>query len=311
MADPQQTAIAAFDLGGTDLKAARIARDGSVHRFIRVPSRASEGEAALFEAIATAAARLDVANGPEIVGLGSPGVIHPVTGAIVDRTPNMKLPADFPMRDALERALGRRVVVDNDANCAALAEHHAGAARGASVSITITLGTGVGSGIVVEGRVLRGAFGGAGEVGHLPVGSDGPPCPCSVVGCAEPVASGAGLLRRAREARLDVETARDVFESRDPRAAALIARMVDHLARILGAATQVLNPNIIVVGGGVAQAGEKLFVPLRASVAKYTLASHHNSLRIVPAALGEQAGAIGAGLLAWQALTDVPAARRA
>src|SRR5436190_2112027 len=81
----------------------------------------------------------------------APGVIHPVTGGIVDRTPNVNLPADFPMRAVLERVLGRRVVIDNDANCAALAEHEAGAARGARVSITVTVGTGVGSGIVVEG----------------------------------------------------------------------------------------------------------------------------------------------------------------
>ena len=301
MAEALESGIVAFDLGGTELKAARIGADGSVRRFTRVPSRAMEGEAPLFAAIGSAAAELLLGEGPPVVGFGAPGVIHPVTGAIVDRTPNVTLPPDFPMRASLERALGRRVVIDNDANCAALAEHQAGAARGARVSITVTVGTGVGSGIVVDGRVLQGAFGGAGEVGHLPVGSAGPPCRCGVVGCGEPVASGSGLLARAREAGLDVDGARDVFESRDPRAEALIAEMVDHLARMLGAATQVLNPDVIVVGGGVAQAGEKLLAPLRASLEKYTLASHRRRLRLVPAALGERAGVIGAGLQAWQA----------
>jgi glucokinase len=291
---------AAFDLGGTELKAARIAADGRVHGFTRLPSRANEGEGPLFEAIADAGRRLEVARLDGVVGFGSPGVIHPVGGMIVDRTPNVRLAADFPLRERLEALFGRPVAIDNDANCAALAEHVAGAAKGARVSITVTVGTGVGSGVVVDGHVLHGAFGGSGEIGHMPLGSDGPACGCGVVGCAEPVASGAGLLARAREAGLVADSARDVFESRDPRAAALIARMVDHLARMLGAATQLLNPDVIVVGGGVAQAGEKLFVPLRVALERYTLASHRKALRVVPAALGEQAGVIGAGLMAWR-----------
>ena len=295
------SSLLAFDLGGTVLKAARIAAGGRVERFTRVPSNAGDGEAPLFAAIAAAARQLDLDDSPGVVGFGSPGVIHPASGIIVDRTPNVRLTPDFPMRERLERLFERRVVIDNDANCAALAEHEAGAAKGARVSITVTVGTGVGSGIVVDGRVVQGAFGGAGEVGHVPVGSEGPPCGCGVVGCAEPMASGSGLLARAREAGLDVDSARAVFESREAVAAELIDRMVDHLARILGAATQVLNPDVIVIGGGVAQAGEKLFAPLRSALERYTLASHREQLRLVPAALGEQAGVIGAGLLAWQA----------
>ena len=295
------SSLVAFDLGGTELKAARIADGGRVERFTRVPSMAADGEAPLFAAIAAAARELGMHDSAGVVGFGSPGVIHPASGIIVDRTPNVRLTPDFPMRERLERLFDRRVVIDNDANCAALAEHEAGAAKGARVSITVTVGTGVGSGIVVGGRIVQGAFGGAGEIGHVPVGSEGPPCRCGVRGCAEPMASGAGLLARAREAGLDVESARDVFESRDPRAVAVIERMVDHLARILGSATQVLNPDVIVLGGGVAQAGEKLFAPLKAALERYTLASHRERLRLVPAQLGEQAGVIGAGLMAWQA----------
>jgi len=295
------SSLIAFDLGGTELKAARIAAGGRVERFTRVPSMAGDGEAPLFAAIALAARQLDVADSPGVVGFGSPGVIHPASGIIIDRTPNVRLTPDFPMRDRLERLFDRRVVIDNDANCAALAEHEAGAAKGARVSITVTVGTGVGSGVVVEGHVLKGALGGSGEIGHMPLGSDGPPCGCGVVGCAEPLASGSGLVARAREAGLRVESARDVFESADPRAAAVITRMIDALARMLGAATQLVNPDVIVVGGGVAQAGERLFVPLRSALERYTLASHRKHLRVVPAVLGEQAGVIGAGLMAWRA----------
>lgn len=293
--------ILAFDLGGTDLKVARIAGNGTVHGFTKLPSNAIHGEAALFEAITLAADSVGQANHLGIAGFGSPGVLHPESGIIVDRTPNLRLPPDYPMKTRLEALLGTRVVIDNDANCAALAEHTAGAARGARVSLTVTVGTGVGCGIVIDGRVLRGSFGGAGEIGHMPLGSDGPRCRCGVVGCAEPMASGAGLVARAQEAGLEVLSAREVFESADPRAALVIEHMVDHLARMLGAATALLNPDVIVVGGGVAQAGEALLAPLRAACERYMLGSHRKALRIVPALLGEQAGVIGAGLGAWQA----------
>lgn len=295
--------ILAFDLGGTDLKVARITGHGAVHGFTKVPSNASQGEQALFAAISHAASTVGYDGSPAWAGFGSPGVLHPVSGIIVDRTPNLALPPDFPMRQRLETVLGKQVAIDNDANCAALAEHTAGAAKGARVSLTVTVGTGVGCGIVIDGRVLKGSFGGAGEIGHLPLGSTGPACGCGVAGCAEPMASGSGLVARAREAGLTVNNARDVFESNDPRAAAVIEQMIDHLARMLGAATVLLNPDVIVLGGGVAQAGDKLFGPLRARTERYMLGSHRHHLRIVPAALGEQAGVIGAGLSAWQAQT--------
>ncbi len=302
------TPLLAMDLGGTDLKLGRVGAAGDVHGFVRVPSRAAEGEGALFAAIAAAAAAAEPDRRSAVVGFGSPGVLDPETGVIQDRTPHLKLPPEFPMRERLERLLGRRVVIDNDANCAALGEHLAGAARGARVSITVTVGTGVGAGIVVDGHVLKGAFGGAGEIGHMPLGSTGPACACGVEGCAEPLASGSGLVSRARERGLAVASGEQVFASADPRAAGAIAELVDHLARMLGAATQLVNPEVIVLGGGLAQAGERLFASLRTRLERYTLASHRRRLRLVPASLGERAGVIGAGLQAWQAVGE-PARR--
>lgn len=294
------TTLLAFDLGGTDLKVGRVDARGDVHDFQKLPSRASEGEASLFAAVTEAARTVGASAAHGAAGFGSPGVLHPVHGHIVDRTPNLNLAPDFPMRQRLEGVLGRRVAIDNDANMAALAEHSAGAGKGARVSLTITVGTGVGCGIVVDGRVLKGAMGGAGEIGHMPLASTGPACGCGVEGCAEPMASGSGLIARAREAGLDVSNAREVFESNDPRAAEAIARMIDHLARMVSAATALLNPDVVVIGGGVAQAGPKLFGPLEAACKRYMLASHRQHLRIVPATLGERAGVIGAGLAAWQ-----------
>jgi glucokinase len=290
----------ALDLGGTDLKAARVSASGEVLEFVRVPSHASESAAALMAALL--AASRPWREGAVALGLGCPGVIHPGTGALVDETPHLALPRDFPIRAQLEQATGLPVAADNDANCAALGEHGAGAARGARVALVITVGTGVGCGIVIDGRVLRGAWGGAGEIAHMGQGSTGPACRCGVEGCAEPVSGGEGVAARAREAGLDAPDARAVFAAAgagDAVASRLVAEMADALGRQVACAIQTVNPEIVVIGGGVAEAGEALLAPLRAAIGRYAQPSHRRGLRIVPAALGNRAGVTGAGLMAW------------
>ena len=291
----------ALDLGGTDLKAARISRAGEVLDFVRGPSRAAESADALLDTLLGAGRQWRA--GAAAVGVGCPGVIHPVTGALVDRTPHLALPADFPLREALERALALPVVVDNDANCAARGEQGSGAARDARVVLMITLGTGVGCGIVIDGRVLRGAWGGGGEIAHMGQRSHGPACRCGVEGCAEPVSGGEGLVLRARAAGLVAEGAADVFalaEAGYAVAARLVAEMIDALGHQVACAIQVVNPEVVVIGGGVAQAGDALMVPLRAAIARYAQPSHLRDLRVVPATLGIRAGVVGAGLMAWE-----------
>lgn len=290
----------ALDLGGTDLKAARVGRSGEVLEFARVPSRAAESAEALFATLVSAARPWLPAAA---LGVGCPGVIDPVSGALVDETPHLALPPDFPLSAELSRELGVRVAADNDANCAAFAEHVAGAARGARVSITITVGTGIGCGIVVDGRVLRGAWGGAGEISHMGQRSAGPPCKCGVEGCAETVSGGEGLVNRARAEGLMARGARDVFEAAvggHAIARRLVAEMADALGHQVACAVQVVNPDVVVFGGGIAQAGDALLVPVVAAIQRYAQHSHTRRLRIVPAGLGERAGVVGAGLLAWE-----------
>lgn len=289
-----------LDLGGTRLKVACVRTDFAVEHFEAVDLGSATDAEGVLGAIAKVVARHG-GGAERVVGLGSPGAIHPDSGALVGTTPHVPWPADFALREALELRIGRPVRVDNDANLAALAEHRLGAARGARVSLTVTVGTGVGAGVVVDGRVLRGAFGGAGEIGHLPLGSQGPPCRCGVEGCAEPLVGGAGLAARAREAGLDATDARDVFAlaaAGDPRAAAIVARAADRLAAMIACALHVSQPECVVVGGGVSAAGDALLAPVRAALNRYALASHRRGLRVVGAALGERAGAIGAALLA-------------
>jgi glucokinase len=292
-----------LDLGGTDLKAALVGPDGALTAFRSWPSRARESAGAPLEVMAAAALELRREAGADVcaVGLGCPGVIDPVSGALVGRTPHLPHWDSLPLRQRLADRLDADVVVENDANMAALAEHRAGAARGARVSLTVTIGTGVGCGIVGEQGLVRGAHGGAGELGHLPL--DGRyACPCGVPGCVEPECSGSGLVARAREAGLDVADAEAVFAARaagDARAARLIERMTDRLGALIASAVQLLDPEVVVIGGGVANAGETLLGPLRAAVGRYALESHARYLRIVRAELGGRAGTVGAGLAAW------------
>lgn len=294
-----------LDLGGTDLKAGRVTAEGLVEGFCKCPSRASESANGPLDAIAETVAGL-ICDAPHMaigVGLGCPGVIHPESGALVGSTPHLHFWEDFPLRERVAARLGLPLAVDNDANLAALAEHRLGAARGARVSITVTVGTGIGAGIVVDGRLLRGAWGGAGELGHLALGRGEVPCRCGIPGCVEPDASGSGLARHANRAGLATTDAHTVFAAAaagEPRARALVESMADRLGAAIGAAVNLVNPDVVVVGGGVAEAGEALMTPLRAAVARYTLATHRQGMSVVAAAFGEQAGLVGAGLLAWE-----------
>lgn len=297
---PSAPHTVALDLGGTDLKAACISAAGEVLEFARMPSRASEGFDALMDTLVGAAREWRA--GAVAVGMGCPGVIHPETGALVDETPHLSLPRDFALRDALARALALPVEVDNDANCAALGEQRTGAARGARVAVVVTVGTGIGCGIVLDGRVLRGAWGGAGEIAHMGQACSGPACRCGVEGCAEPVSGGEGVTLRARAAGLEAPDAEAVFAlaaAGEPTATRLVAEMADALGLQLACAIQTVNPEVLVIGGGVSQAGEALFAPVRDAVARYTQPSHRRHLSIVPARLGNRAGVVGAGLMAW------------
>ena len=290
----------ALDLGGTDLKAARVSAAGEVLEFASGSSRAGESADALLDTLVGTARRWRA--GAVALGIGVPGVVHPETGALVDCTPHLALPADFPVRETLSRALALPVAADNDANCAALAECSAGAARGARVALVVTVGTGIGCGIVVDGRVLRGAWGGAGEIAHMGQGSAGPACACGVEGCAEPVSGGEGLTLRARAAGLEAAGAREVFAAAaagHPGASRLLAEMTDALGRQIACAVQTVNPEVVVIGGGIAEAGEALLAPVRAAIERYAQPSHWRALRLVPAALGNRAGVVGAGLMAW------------
>jgi glucokinase len=298
--------VLGFDLGGTDLKAAVVSADGLVERFVKLPARARESAEGPFMAMEEAARRL-VGSGERIaaVGLGSPGVIDPADGRLRGNTPHLPHWEQMPLAEELRRRFGTPAGVDNDANAAALAEQRAGAGRGARLLVMLTVGTGIGCGIVIEGRPLRGAWGGAGESGHTPLGRDHAVCRCGIVDCVEPEASGSGLARLARERGLGELDAAGVFAraaAGDVVARELIAGFTDRLGAVVGTVVNVLNPDVVIIGGGVANAGEAMFGPLRRAIDRYALPTHRAGLRLEPAMLGERAGSVGAGLLGWAAL---------
>lgn len=308
-----------IDVGGTKILAAAVDTDDPtrLRRTLRVPTPA--GDAAL-GAIASVArqliAELDGAGpgGVVAVGVGVPGLVD-ADGALVG-APHVPGLVGIPLRATLAAELGRPVVVDNDANCAAWAEVVCGAGTGAAEVLVVTLGTGIGGGLVV-GRALRhGAHGAAGEPGHMVVDPAGPPCPCGRRGCWERYASGSGLgwlgqqaaARGAAPALLtragSVEAIRGehvvaAAREADPGATAVLDTFAGWLGLGLANLVTLLDPGVVVVGGGLADEADLFLDRTREVVASQVLGgAARPATRIVAATLGSDAGAIGAALLA-------------
>jgi glucokinase len=255
------------------------------------------------------------AGGVAAVGVGVPGLVD--AGGVLRVGPNLPGVRDLDLGPALVRRLGRPATVDNDANCATWAEWRIGAARGADDVVMVTLGTGIGGGLVTGGRLQRGAHGFAGEPGHMMVDPAGPPCPCGRRGCWERFASGSGLGRLGRDAasagRLhravelaggDPEDVRgehvaEAATAGDAEAVAVLQEFAWWVAVGIANLVDVLDPAVVVVGGGVVAEGELLLEPVRAAYEGLVLAGgERGPVRIVGAELGAEAGAIGAALLA-------------
>jgi glucokinase len=251
---------------------------------------------------------------PDAVGVGVPGLVD--RAGTLHMGPHLRRINEVPLARLLLERTGVPTVVDNDANCHAVGEQAVGAAAGAVDALVVTLGTGIGAGIISGGALLRGAHGFAGEPGHMIVDPNGPPCPCGKRGCWERFASGTGLGRLARDAasggRLDAavaiaggdpEAVRGEHVTASARAGDAESQAVlDAFSRwiALGLANlvNVLDPAVIVIGGGLVEAADLLLPEVRTRFAALVLAGEHRPVvPIVPAVLGERAGAIGAALL--------------
>ncbi len=298
------------DLGGTNVRCGVVDRDGVVLREVREPTPL--GGDAVVATMAGLVRRL-AEDFPEAaaVGVGAAGLVD--RDGAVQFAPNIQGLRRAPLRRALEAELGVPVVVDNDANAAAWGEVVHGAAKGALYALVITLGTGIGGGIVARGRVIRGAHGFAAEVGHFQIDPDGPVCACGERGHWESYASGTALGRMGREwaaagkapgvlarAGGQVDAVTGVFvgdsaQAGEPDGVALLAEYVDYVAIGLAGLANILDPERIVVSGGLVELGDALFAPLRTAFARRVEGPEYRpEIAIVPAQLGEQAGVIGA-----------------
>ena len=321
MTDPTPAAIG-VDVGGHGVKAALIAADGAVIDFQHLDIDSLGGRAVqaveerierLVSDLRQASSRLDGPNQLPI-GVGVPGFFDRQR-ALLRSSPNLPDWQDVPVAARLSERLGAAVLVENDANCALLGEAFAGAARGLSNAVLLTLGTGVGSGLLVEGRLVRGANGAAGEGGHLPLYAGGRKCGDGLRGCLEAYVSGPGLVKTAREAwdeegrqgRCPAETARDVFAAEvehggaDPQlwASRAIERFALDLAAGLVPLVHLLSPEAIVIGGGLSIALPRFAPTCEEALRKRSIpACLGDALPLRAAELGQAAGAVGAAALA-------------
>ncbi|MEO9139360.1 MAG: ROK family glucokinase [Jatrophihabitans sp.] len=303
------------DIGGTKLAAGIVDESGAIldrERRDTPGTDAAEIEAVIVDVVTALAARHDV----DAVGIGAAGWIAN-DHATVLFSPHLAW-RDEPLREALAGRIALPVVVENDANAAAWAEHRFGAARGAAVTVCVTLGTGIGGGLVAGGAVFRGAYGIACEYGHMTLVPDGRRCACGNQGCWEMYASGRALARDARELAAEspiaaarmVELAGSVEQitgpivtraaaDGDPAAGSICTTVGRWLGRGLANLAAVIDPSIFVIGGGVSAAGDLLLVPAREEFA-HTLTGRgfRPQAAVVAAALGPDAGLVGAADLA-------------
>jgi glucokinase len=314
--------VIGVDLGGTKLLAGVVDDDLNVHHRVRRAAREGRGNEQLLDVIVEAVEEARAAAGGDVraVGFGIPSLVDVASG-IAATTVHLPL-RDVPFRDVMAERLGLPVVVDNDANAAMVAELRRGAARGARTAALVTLGTGIGGAIVVDGRVVHGAAGGAGEWGHMVVDAHGPLCTCGNRGCLEMLVSGTALGRAASKAAVELPDsgfgralgagreitgmlATELAHDGDPVARDVVASVGHYLGVGLSNIINILNPEVIVVGGGVIAAGEMLLEPARRVVAERALAPSRDQVRIVQTRFGDASGMIGAALLALDAAGGV------
>lgn len=309
--------LVGVDVGGTSIKMAVINRNGNILHKWSIPTNKNDGGKYIIKDIVRSLEetlkqhglkREDLAG----IGVGVPGPVNYEEGTI-SRSVNIGWPEHFPVRKDLERESGLPVFVENDANCAALGEMWKGSGKGARDLIFVTLGTGVGGGVIAGGKLVRGVNGAAGEIGHITsVPEGGHPCNCGKNGCLETIASARGIVRLAGEKRKifaekgkrtllpELFTAKDVFDcarSGDSLCLEVTEEMSFHLGLALANLGNALNPEKIIIGGGVSKAGEFLLTKVQTYFEKYAFSPVRLSTRLALASLGNDAGVIGAARL--------------
>lgn len=312
--------VCAVDLGGTNLRAANVDRDGRIHARIRQATPAAAHADEIVAAISSLVSRCEIEAVSKGARLGDvcvvvPGSVHAQTGVIVN-APNIPALAGCKLSEALERETGRKTLLENDANAAAIGEMWQGAARGRHTIVCLTLGTGVGSGIILNGQLWRGIDGTAGEIGHTSVDPfAGVHCKCGNIGCLEVYASATAIVRMVREELLEhsesslsatspdeltAETISQAARDGDEFALGIFRRVGRYLGVAIANTVNTLNPEMIVVGGGVSAAFDLFAQTARAEMSERAFPVPAQRCQIVQAECGDDAGLLGAAWLTFQ-----------
>jgi glucokinase len=298
------TPVLALDVGGTKIAAGLVAPDGSLLVHDEVPTPVTDDAAVLWAALVglvdgLLAQRGDVPFGGVGIGCGGPmtwpqGHVSPV---------NIPAWRDFPLLDRMRDryGIGLPVGIHNDAVCVAIAEHRWGAARGHDHVLGMVVSTGVGGGLVLAGRRVDGGTGNAGHIGHVVADPQGPPCPCGGRGCVEAIARGPAIAAHAVEqgwagAPTGIAVAEGA-RAGDPACVAAFTRAGRAVGIAIASTAALLDLDMVVIGGGIAQSGEVFFAPLRAAFAEHAGLEFVRRCHILPAELGRQAGLAGAAAL--------------
>jgi glucokinase len=321
MTETRDTLVVGVDIGGTKVAAGLVHRNGEIKTQVRTPMVAnrepSDGLAAVVSAIDLLVAR-DAKERTLIAGIGicAPGPLDPNTGVVIN-PPNVTCWRNFPLAAEIEKVYGVPVKVENDANAAALAEAYWGAGHGFRNIFYAGIGTGIGTGIVCDKRIYNGRTGAAPEGGHMSIDYHGPPCGCGKPGCVEILAAGPAIARRARtklacekdgrSAMLDLahgnvdavtsEMVGQAYAAGDPVAKQILLETVDLLSLWLSNIVDLLEPDVIIIGGGVAAMLDPFFGDIANGLAKYCIISRCREIPLLKAHYGADAGIAGGAAL--------------
>ncbi|MEA3493204.1 MAG: ROK family protein [Candidatus Margulisiibacteriota bacterium] len=287
--------IIGIDLGGTKIAGVLATPSGKILMDVNIPTEAKKGKKTVINNIKKAIDMLISSKKVKIkaIGIGAPGPILYEKGIVVE-APNLPGWKKVRLKEIFEKEYNVPVFVDNDANCAALAEAWFGAGKFAKHFLYMTVSTGIGGGIIINKKIYRGATGTAGEFGHMTINIDGPRCGCGHYGHLEAHASGTAMKKKVGMEAVSVELA---ARQGDKKALKAIEETAHYLAIGIANLVNIFNPEMVVIGGGLSNMRELLFKPVRRDFKKYALTLPAKSVKIVKAKLGNQAGVLGAAAL--------------
>ena len=322
------TNVVGVDMGGTKILSAVIDPEGNILSTAKVPTKADKDTSIVIDRIAECIQRAIDKSGVtaasiQAVGIGAPGPLDPATGVVIF-APNLRW-KDVRLKEELEARVGFPTFVDNDVNIGTLGEHVFGAGKGVQNVVGIFVGTGIGGGIILQGELFHGASKTAGEIGHIIVKAGGPRCGCGTRGCLEALASRTAMakqfqkaiLKKGKKSVLSELTSGDLgairsgvlakaIRANDKLTLKVIKKATKYLGIGIGSIVNFLNPEMIVLGGGVVEALDDTFLDsIRKASEKYALPNTLSGVQIVRAKLGDNAGILGAAALARQRLEAV------